>query len=183
MGTGGMGARRVAPALGLPASLAGDDRWCAAATRAGQLDVLARAVALGAPLDVALCWSLAIERGKVEVMAWLRGHDPEECAWDTEEIEDEDGTRIYGGPCVWAADYGQLAALQWLRDPARDGGPDHAAHHVWITSVKAASNIRRRHQVEHRRVIADVPGAKTFAHVRVQIDLCHCPGLYLCCCG
>jgi hypothetical protein len=106
---------RVAPALGLP-GIAGDDRWlvnwCWAATRAGQVDVLARVVALGAPLDER-CWRIAIQLGKVEVLAWLREHwrehDPEECPWYTGR----------GGPCADAAFHGQLAVLRWLRDPAR----------------------------------------------------------------
>jgi hypothetical protein len=67
---------RIAPHLGLP-GIADYNRWCMAATRAGQADVLARLVWRGAPLDVERCWQLAIEHGKVEVMAWLRGgHAP-----------------------------------------------------------------------------------------------------------
>ena len=99
-------AARVAPSLGVgwPPPYPDLD-VCKAAVRAGHADVLARAAALGCPLDVGGshgCWFLAIEHGRLGVMAWLREHHADDCAWD-------------GRSCRHAARHGQLAALQWLR--------------------------------------------------------------------
>ena len=124
-------AHRVAPAIGLVwppprewVEPEGEDgRWkldvCAAAIRAGDApDVLERAVVLGCPLVVRGrsrrfrqgCWLLAVEHGRLAVMAWLRERNADECFW-------------FNGTCEVAAEHGQLAALRWLRAPERAGGP------------------------------------------------------------
>ena len=115
-------AARVAPSVGLPWPPPEGVDVCKAAVRAGHADVLARAAALGCPLDVEGsvnehplygkdgCWFLAIEHGRIAVMAWLREHHADDCHWNAES-------------CEHAAQHGQLAALQWLRAPERAGGP------------------------------------------------------------
>ena len=108
-------AHRVAPSLGLP--------WppgtsvCKTAIRLGRLDVLARAVALGCPLEMdgmeednPGCWRLALERGRIPIVAWLRVHRPDGCAW----VE---------AACGVASEHGHLPLLQWLRSRDRAGGP------------------------------------------------------------
>ena len=119
---------------------------CAAA-RAGKVDVLARAKELGAPLTADVClaaaeggdvptieaavtlgaplarqqvtdaWHRAIEKGRVEMMAWLREYDPKHCDWIGHRIV-RPWRRVLG-PCGRAARWGRLAALQWLRSSDR----------------------------------------------------------------
>ena len=136
----------VAPrALFFPAS-------CAAA-RAGKVDVLARAKELGAPLTADVClaaaeggdvptieaavtlgaplarqqvtdaWHRAIEKGRVEMMAWLREYDPKHCDWIGHRIV-RPWRRVLG-PCGRAARWGRLAALQWLRSSDRFNDLSH----------------------------------------------------------
>ena len=93
-------AARVAPSLGLPWPPLQD--VCKAAIRVGHADVLARAAALGCPLDVPHLWKYALEHGPVPCLAWLRARHGHQCSW---------------GPstCMYAAKGGHLPVLQWLR--------------------------------------------------------------------
>ena len=110
-------ARRVAPSLGLPWPPPGAS-LVKTAIRLGHLDVLVRAVELGCTHFTVVgmdeeapgCWRLALQHGRIPIVAWLRAHRRDECAWTP------DATGV-------AAEHGHLPLLRWLRDPARVGGP------------------------------------------------------------
>ena len=93
-------AARVAPSLGLPWPPPQD--VCKEAIRVGHADVLARAAALGCPLDVPVLWTYALEHGPVTCLTWLRDHHGHQCA-------------LNHWTCSRAAHEGQLGVLQWLR--------------------------------------------------------------------
>src|SRR5204863_8384312 len=50
---------------------------------------------------------------------------------------------------------------------------NRAAHDVGIAGMKAAGVIDLGRELDHRRVIAHLPGAKTLAEIAVQIDCLH----------
>src|SRR5690606_27041284 len=49
--------------------------------------------------------------------------------------------------------------------------PDRAAHHDRVAGMKAAGDIGRGDELQHRGVVADRIGAEALAHVAVQVDL------------
>src|SRR5256714_86803 len=61
-------------------------------------------------------------------------------------------------------------------DAARFRQFNRAAHDVGIAGMKAAGDVHRRRQLDHRGVIAHFPCAKTFAEIAIEIDGCHVAG-------
>src|SRR5262249_47291366 len=55
-------------------------------------------------------------------------------------------------------------------DAARLGERDRPMHHLRIAAMEAASDIRRRDDLQHRRIVADRVGAEALAHIGVEID-------------
>ena len=112
---------------------------CNSAAKDNHLDVLKWALTEAvppAPVDISRCWYIAIEKGNIEIMAWLLEHDRQGCI--AKQVG-EDAVGAYGhegGPCAVAAEHGQLEALQWLRAPERDRGPCPCGWHVCHEAAK-----------------------------------------------
>jgi hypothetical protein len=58
-------------------------------------------------------------------------------------------------------------------DARRGGGGERPRHHQRVAGVEAAGDVGRRHDLEHRLVVADLVDAEALAHVTVEIDRCH----------
>ena len=54
--------------------------------------------------------------------------------------------------------------------PAADGRRHRLGHDLGIAGVEAAGHVRRRHDVEHRLVVADAPGVEALADVGVEVE-------------
>ena len=84
-----------------------DERTCAAAAAAGNLEVLQWAREHGCPWDEGTCWAAAVG-GHLEMLQWAREHG---CPWDKET-------------CGAAAKGGHIEVLQWARVNSCPSGID-----------------------------------------------------------
>src|SRR5215475_11744470 len=58
-------------------------------------------------------------------------------------------------------------------DAARFCQLHRAAHDIGVAGMKAAGDIDRGRKLDHRSVIAHLPGAEAFAEIAVEIDCLH----------